>query len=143
MSQILYHFTSGHCIEKINHQGLTKGALPWNLHPRTGRPTFRRPFQWLTTNASFTQAWCLLGNLPFPRNAFRVTVCIPATHQGNVISWMDMCLAGNPDCADEINRTGGDVDNWRVFAGCIPPQWIIETLRNPEALLRPENTISQ
>ncbi len=124
MSQILYHFTSVHAIDKIRARGLTKGVLPWNLDAR-GRPTFRSPFQWLTTNPSYAQTWCLLGSLPFSRNAYRITVCVPINRAEHVISWPELCQACNPDSAEELNRTGGDVQNWRLFAGRIPPAWFI------------------
>src|SRR4051812_18140305 len=114
MSQVLYHFTAAHCIEKIRRQGLTKGALPWDLDQH-GNPTFRHPFQWLTTNANFGQPWCLLGELPFSRNAWRITVCVPTTHEKQVLSWPELCRRCQPQSAEELNRTGGDVQNWRLF----------------------------
>lgn len=130
MSQVLYHFTAVHNLEHIRAEGLTKGALPWNLHPITKKPTFARPFQWLTTNPDYLQPWCLLGNLPYARNAVRITVCVPSEHEHHVYSWMEMCRRCNPDSAAEINATGGDVDNWRIFHGKIPPSWFLAIDRN-------------
>lgn len=124
MTRPFYHFTSAHAVEKIRSQGLTRGILPWNLDAR-GRPTFRKPFQWLTTNPSFSQRWCLLGELPFSRNAYRITVAVPATQIEHLIAWPELVRACNPDSAEELNRNGGDTENWRLFAGSIPPAWFI------------------
>lgn len=129
MSLLLYHFTAAHCIPKIRQRGLTKGALPWNLD-KQGNPEMRRGFQWLTTNPDFAQPWCVLGNLPFPRNAYRITVLIPSHRQSRVFTWSELCRRCQPDCAEEINRNGGDIENWRVFAGPIPPTWFLEIARN-------------
>jgi hypothetical protein len=134
MSLVLYHYTSSHSIAKVRAQGLTKGVLPWNLD-KDGNPTFRKGFQWLTTNPNFGQAWCLLGNLPFSRNAYRITVLVPANAEQHVLSWPELCRRCKPDCAEELNRTGGDVDNWRLFHGSIPPKWFLEVARNNGELL--------
>lgn len=131
---ILFHFTTGHAIQKIRRQGLTKGVLPWNLDAQ-GNPTFRRPFQWLTRNGDFAQPWALLGSLPFARNEYRITVCVPKSHHARVHAWNELVRRCRPDSAEEINSTGGDVENWAVFHGPIPPTWFLEVARNTGELL--------
>lgn len=126
---ILHHLTAAHNVRGIRAKGLVKGVLPWNLD-RNGDCTFRRPFQWLTTNPSFHQQWCLLGALPFPRNAYRVTVAIPDDRRKRLHPWLELVRRCNPDSAEELNRTGGDVENWWLYYGPIPPNWIIEIARN-------------
>lgn len=137
---VLYHYTAAHCVQKIQRRGLTKGALPWNLDSQ-GNPTLRRGFQWLTTNPTWSQPWCLLGSLPFPRNAYRITVLVPPEQQRRVFAWLELCRRCQPDSAEEINRTGGDVENWRVFHGPIPPQWFLAIDKNPSDLLAPEPVV--
>lgn len=138
---ILYHFTSAHHIAKIRSQGLTKGVLPWAFDLKTGNPIMRRPFQWLTANPQWEQPWCLLGNLPFSRNAWRITVNIPAEHYPKIIEWLAICRRYNPESAAELNATGGDVENWRLFFGRIPPGWFLEVTRNGGQVMRPEDLL--
>lgn len=140
MSVILYHFTSNHNIASILKGGISKGVLPWNID-RHGNETFRRGFQWLTTNPSFTQPWCLLGSLPYSRNAHRITVHIPTGYQQNVLSWPELVRRCKPDCAEELNRTGGDTENWRLFHGRIPPSWFLEVTRNTGEMLTAQSLV--
>jgi hypothetical protein len=121
---VLYHFTAAHFERSIRSQGLTRGALPWNALP-DGRPEMRRGFQWLTSNASFSQPWCLLGNLPYSRNAIRIIVDIPMEQLPQLAKWSELCRLFSPASAEELNRNGGDVENWFVFKGRIPPQWFL------------------
>lgn len=124
MTPILYHFTAGVFIDKIRHDGLTKGVLPWNLN-RQGRPTFKSPFQWLTTNPDWAQTWCLLGSLPFARNAHRITVHVPEPQRQHLLKWTELCQRCQPDSASEINLAGGDHENWWLFHGRIPASWFL------------------
>lgn len=137
---ILHHLTAAHCVRGIQKNGLTRGALPWSID-RDGNVYLRRGFQWLTANPSFHQQWCFLGALPFPKNAARITVAIPAQHLPRLIRWLDLVKRHNPDSAEELNRTGGDVENWYLYAGRIPPAWIIETARNLGELSTPTEAI--
>lgn len=137
---ILHHFAPQHAIQGIRNRGLTKGAIPWNLDAQ-GKPTMSRHlsgrpgapgpgFQWLTANASFDQPFALLGNLEFPKNAYRVTVCIPATALRFLHNWKELCERGQPDCAPFVNTKAVDWTNWFVFYGPIPPTWFLEIQRN-------------
>jgi hypothetical protein len=134
---ILYHFTSAHLADKIKRKGLTLGALPWNLD-KHGCPEMRPGHQWLTTNPDFHQPWCMLGNLPFARNAVRFSVEVPKDRLDRVAKWLELCAKFKPHCAEEINRTGGDVENWRVYRGTIPPTWFVAIDVNFGQRLRPE-----
>lgn len=148
MSTILYHFCPAHAVEKIKREGITRGRLPWNLD-KQGNPTFlthisgdprvKGPgFQWLTQNPSFDQPFCLLGTLPFPKNAFRVTVVIPRELVARLSYWPDMCKRANPDCRDAINNPAVDWQNWFVFYGRIGPVAFLEITRNAGQLLASE-----
>jgi hypothetical protein len=135
---ILYHFTADHFVPKIKARGLVKGRLPWNFD-KHGNPQMLPGYQWLTTNPDYLQPWCLLGNLPYSRNAVRITVEVPKTHEERVFNWLALCRARNPDCAEAINSTGGDVENWRVYGGPIPPFWFVAIEHNLNVRLTPEN----
>lgn len=137
---ILYHFTAAHCIAKIKAMGLTKGALPWN-RAKDGTPQLMRNrlgpnipgpgFQWLTKNPDFAQPFCFLGELPFAKNTFRITIRIPDKALGMLHSWPEMAAKCRPDSATEINTPAVDWQNWFVFYGRIDPAWFLEVARNP------------
>jgi hypothetical protein len=97
---------------------------------KAGKLYTRPGFQWLTSNGDFAQPFCLAGTLPYPKNAYRLTILIPEVGLHRLRSWPEMILRGQPDCAEEINA-GMDWRNWYVFYGPIPRTWIVETpLRN-------------
>lgn len=135
---IVYHFTSTTLIPRVSREGLTKGALPWNMQ-HDGTPEMRRGFQWLTTDPEwFNQGWCLMGNLPFSRNAYRITIDIPLPWERRVFKWSEMVRRCQPDSAEVLDKVGGDTSKWMVFAGRIPPQWFIAIARNPFDTMRPD-----
>jgi hypothetical protein len=98
---------------------------------KKGRLYMRPGFQWLTTKADFDQPWCLLGGLPFPKNAYRLKFLIPETATHRLFKWSEFCARGKPDCEAEINTKAVDWENWFIFYGPMPISWLIETpLRN-------------
>jgi len=158
-SLLLYHFCPQHAIAGIRQKGIVKGALPWNRdafgehqmirHMRETSWTARQiarhreleakgtlprtpGFQWLTTNPNFEQSWCFLGDLEFPKNAYRITVLIPPekTVKPYVLEWPDLCKRCRPESAEELNTKATDWENWRLFYGPIPPSWFLEVQRN-------------
>jgi hypothetical protein len=93
---------------------------------------WRRPgFQWLTSNPDWNQPFCLLGALPFPKNAIRFEVRIPITQTGRLNRWSTFCERGRPDCVEEINVKDVDWENWWLFYGPIDPLWLVNCDRNP------------
>jgi hypothetical protein len=140
-NHILHHFAPQHAIEGIRARGLIKGAMPWNLDKHgnptmtthhSGNPKIKGPgYQWLTVNGSWDQSWAFLGNLPYPKNAYRITVLIPEKAALRFLHhWKALCDRGRPDCAPFINTKGVDWTNWFVFYGPIPPTWFLEVQRN-------------
>jgi hypothetical protein len=91
-----------------------------------GKLYFRPGFQWLTSNPEWAQSWCVLGSLPFPKNAYRIKILIPETGIHRLTKWSEMCARGRPDCAEEINSKAVDWHNWWVFYGPIPYNWVTE-----------------
>jgi hypothetical protein len=137
---ILHHYAPQHAIAGIRRKGLTKGAIPWNYDKAgeptmathlSGNPRMRGPgFQWLTTSTVWDQPFCLMGSLPFPKNAYRVTVLVPDRAKKFLFKWTELCERGRPDCAQFVNTKAVDFDNWWVFYGPIPPTWFLEVARN-------------
>lgn len=87
-------------------------------------------FQWLTSNPDWMQPWCLLGNLPFAKNAHRITIAFPQVAMPALMPWPDLCARHNPPSADELNTPNVDWRNWFVFHGRIPPGWFVTVERN-------------
>lgn len=158
-SLLLYHYCPQHAIDGIRRKGIVKGALPWNRdafgepqmvrHMRetkwtagqirahrareaTGKAPRTPGFQWLTTNPTFEQPWCFLGDLEFPKNAYRITVLIPPEKSVKpfVLEWPDLCNRCRPNSAEELNTKAVDWQNWRLFYGPIPPTWFLDVQRN-------------
>lgn len=124
------------CIRAKNETRMTRAQLDRlneieAKNEKEGKLYTRPGFQWLTTNADFAQSWCLLGNLPFPKNAYRLAVLVPEHAMHRLFKWTEFCARGQPDCAEEINTPSVDFRNWFIFYGPIPYTWVIETpLRN-------------
>ena len=88
-------------------------------------------FQWLTTSPDWHQPFAFMGELPFSKNAHRVTVCVPAERSMGLHRWRDLCARHKPPAAEEINTPAVDWENWFVFNGWIPTEWFLEVARNP------------
>lgn len=123
------------CIRHKNETRMSKAQLERldemeAERAKRGKLYWRPGFQWLTTNGDFAQPFCLKGMLPFPKNAYRLTVLVPDNGIHRLHKWSEMVARGRPDCAEEINA-GVDWENWWTFYGPIPRSWVIETpLRN-------------
>ncbi len=131
---ILHHFAPSHALNSIRRHGLTRGALPWNRDPN-GTPVMRYGFQWLTSNPDFAQPFALMGSLPFPKNAWRITVAIPPGKEKQLFKWSELCRRCRPDCEAEVNTPAVDWQNWWVFLGPLKPETFIEVSRNGGELL--------
>lgn len=157
---LLYHYCPAHAIAGIRKKGIVKGVLPWHRDPTTGEPLLirhmretswsairiaqhrqleregkilRTPgFQWLTTNPTWEQPWCLLGNLEIPKNAYRITVLIPPEKSVPpfLLDWPTLVKRCQPDSAEELKTKAVDWENWRLFYGPIPQAWFLEVTRN-------------
>ena len=133
----LYHFTAGQHIEKIRAEGLTKGAFPRSINPRTGAVVMVGGYQWLTRERSFDQPWAALGSLPITRNAWRITVAIPLEARRHCAHWPALCARiSGLQVADYFNAIPGSSD-WFVYHGRIPPSWFLAVERNNEGRINP------
>ncbi|OPX91906.1 MAG: hypothetical protein A4E53_00626 [Pelotomaculum sp. PtaB.Bin104] len=115
-----YHFTSPYHLKPIMVHGITRGVIP------TGtllNPHFVHGYQWLTINPEFTQSWNEGSSLPYNRCAFRLTIEIPRQQRNKIIEWLKVCDKIST-MADDLNGYG-DPQNWRLYHGEIPPNWIM------------------
>lgn len=132
-----YHFTAAHMLRPILEEGITRGHTPFVA---TNGQIFLVPgTQWLTTDKSFKQSWCIpeLSNLPYDRNAFRLTVEIPAAHRQHLVTWQQLrARLWETHAADRLpgfdDPRYTDAENWRVFLGNIHPLWIKQFNENRE-----------
>lgn len=126
---ILYHFTAQRFVKKILKEGLTKGWLVKSLSP----PKLDSGWQWLTKNDHFNQAWARgTGRLPYKRNEVRLTFNIPDFAKENVIPWTKMRFVV-PEVYEDMSRYG-DPENWMLYEGVVPSDWIVSVDENTEGI---------
>ena len=119
---ILYHFCAAKHIKSILRQGLTKGALA------APTPTGFRiyyGYTWLTVDPDPNkQSWATQNAIKYDRTAWRLTIEIPVTECGKLYSRFGITTLF-PAC-DGLFRGFAGSENWRVFHGRIPKEWIKE-----------------
>lgn len=123
----LYHFTPDHLLMGCQLDGLTKGVLPIQI---SGQIRVLANIQWLTLNPSFTQSWNVMSSLPYDRTANRLTICIPHTCIESLYLWTAIGPLMAPKTYQWLSLVG-DAQNWCIYVGKIPPEWIVETIKNP------------
>ena len=131
----LFHFTAAQFIDRIRKEGITKCVIPFGFEP-DGRVKLRRGYQWLTREQSFEQPWAQVGTLPLTKNAWRITVEIPAVFSNQLARWDELCVRYPIACADDLNMIPGHGD-WYLYRGEIPPEWFGAITRNHEGRINP------
>lgn len=128
---ILHHFTSEQHLAKIKQGGIALGAIPFRLLP-TGKVTFMRGLQWLTTDPEWEQSWAApeLSLLPYRKNEYRLTIEFPIFAMSNLIHWMEYRDTVRPPSAGYLNGFRG-YPHWWLYEGTIPFAWVSQTTRNP------------
>jgi hypothetical protein len=115
----LYHFTAKCFLKGIEKDGLTRGCMLKSMSP----PSFIPNSQWLTSNPEFEQSWLNPNStLPYKRNEVRLTIEIPDHAEANAKPWSQMKFLV-PEVAQDLSQFG-DPENWWIYSGNIPPQWI-------------------
>jgi len=114
-----FHFTALCFLKNIRSEGLTKGKMLKSIRPIS----WINNRQWLTTNPIFDQSWLNPNStLPYKRNEVRLTLEIPEFAIENVRPWNQLKFLV-PDVAQDLSAFG-DPENWYVYEGNIPAQWI-------------------
>lgn len=127
----LYHFTANRFLPAIRAEGLTRGFLPLSITP----PRVRPGYPWLTTNPDWGQEWAEgTGVLPYRRNEVRLSIDIPEARRRDVIHWLIEGPMLSPAYQDL--SAFGDPQNWRLWHGVIPPEWIAAVEFNPAYVRR-------
>ncbi len=116
----LYHFASRIHMQSIKIDGLTQGAIPMGLFEN---PRMEYGYRWLTLNPEKAQSWTIGSTLPYDRTEFRATVTIPTSFECNLFWWLGFCSPEKNSIHIDLND-GGDPENWYVYRGNVPRQWI-------------------
>jgi hypothetical protein len=126
----LYHFTSNLHLWSVLKNGLISGVIPTNVI--SGVVSFEINCQWLTKNGCFNQSWNESTTLSYNRTANRLTIEIPLAYTVNLIKWTDYCKTPTNNAQKETFRilnSDGDPENWYIYKGHIPPEWITEVVK--------------
>lgn len=128
----LYHFTSRYHVQDVLRTGIIKGVIPAGV-PLA--PTLVHGYQWLTLNPSPNQSWTKGSTLPYDRCEYRLTVKIPKAFEINVLNWLAVGHSLT-NITDDLNSYG-DPENWRLYKGNIPPDWIkrVERFKRKETVI--------
>jgi len=115
-----YHFTSPDRVELIRQHGILMGDVP--LTPTGG---FNAP--WLTEDPERGHQRWAAGSCE-AKGAVRLTVEVPFPHP-LLVRWPDLAKREGvePKWYATLDRVGGGgSENWWVFKGRIPPEWIVK-----------------
>lgn len=122
---ILYHFCAERHIKSIITRGLVKGAL---AEPMLTGFRIYSGWTWLTLDPDpGRQSWATKNLIKYDRTQYRLTIEIPDAESGKLFDRKGIA-AIYPACDLLFNGFPGS-ENWRVFHGRIPPEWIIEARR--------------
>lgn len=116
---------------RAQEAGLERMAKGGNAHAAKEVARLFPGFQWLTSSPDWNQPFALLGELPFAKNANRITICVPSEVTLGLFHWKTLCASQRPPAAEELNTAAVDWENWYVFNGRIPTGWFMEIARNP------------
>lgn len=116
----IYHFCAARHVKKIVRQGLIIGGVATfgktGYYAHTG-------YTWLTFDGDpKRQSWATRITIPYSRTAYRLTVEIPEEETGNIMDKeaLEKHLPGSKLLFEGWKGS----ENWRVYHGLIPPEWI-------------------
>lgn len=119
----LFHFCSSKHIKQIMRQGLTMGAV---VEPTATGFYIHNGWVWLTSDPDPTrQSWATRNQIKYSRTAWRLTVEIPDNiPDGFLHNRTTLSMIWPSTCALFDGWPGSE--NWRVFHGVIPKEWIVK-----------------
>lgn len=123
----LYHFSARHMADAIMREGITRGFVLVDFGPPI---RMCHDYRWLTTNANWDQSWSEgTGRLKYRRNESRLMIDIPMSESHRISPWKQI----GPLISREYETLSafGDPENWRLFRGNIPREWIVLRSENP------------
>lgn len=122
---ILYHFCAERHLKSIMTRGLVKGAI---AEPTPTGFRIYSGWTWLTLDPDpGRQSWATKNVIKYDRTQYRLTIEIPDAEIGKLFNRKGIA-ALLPACDLLFDGFSGS-ENWRVFHGRIPPEWIIDSRR--------------
>ena len=124
----LYHFTANWYFESIKREGLTKGVTPTTLKNDKDQMLFIQNTQWLTLDGDVDHQFWTTYN----RNQARFTICIPKElAKQKLMSTQTFCEVFK-DKLPEGFMDDPIANDWYVYLGTIPKQWLISARKYPK-----------
>ena len=122
---IIYNFCAKRDLKSILRNGLNKGCV--TLPTETGWELFTG-YIWLTLDGKANrQSWNTNQLIKYNRCARRLTIQIPDFIAKERLLTRQQLEAIFPGVGYLFDGWKGS-ENWRVFTGSIPPEWIIEAI---------------
>ena len=119
-SMKLYHFCSDKHIKSIMRQGLNTGAV---VEPTDHGYIMHSGYIWLTKDPDpNNQSWATQHIVRYNRVAWRLTIEIPHEEENQIFD--RECLAKVFPGSGPLFDGWAGSENWRVFKGMIPRDWI-------------------
>src|SRR3569833_919343 len=125
----IYHFCAPQFLEGIKSKGLVLGSTPIIVRGRIG---FAKYTQWLTVDGSFAQSWNGRQSIKYDRCAHRLEIHITEGSQNRLLTWKQLKGRLQIEYGHDCIMPGFDdpefcnADDWRIYAGVVPPTWIGE-----------------
>lgn len=121
----LYHFCAARHKKSIQYSGIRIGGV---CVPTSTGYTMHSGYMWLTTDPDpRRQSWATRQIVTYSRTEYRCTVEIPESEIGKLYD-RDALEALFPGSGMLFDGWGGS-ENWRVYHGIIPPEWIVNIKR--------------
>ena len=116
----LYHFCADRHVKNIIRQGLIHGGV---CEPTKTGYIIHRGWMWLTTDPDpKRQSWATRKSIPYSRTAWRLTIEIPDEEIRNIYDHKTLPQLWPATVC--LFRGWAGSENWRVYRGMIPKQWI-------------------
>ena len=121
----IYHFCAERHVKHILRQGVTIGSVteftPKGYIMHSG-------YMWLTLDPDpKRQSWNVRHRIHYTRTAWRLTIEIPPEECGRIYD-RERLVKLFPLSGQLFDGWPGS-ENWRVFKGMIPKEWIVEAER--------------
>ncbi|MCK9577751.1 MAG: hypothetical protein M0R51_17725 [Clostridia bacterium] len=126
---ILYHFCAEFSKDGILSEGIRLGQFAYFTN---GDYKFIPNCQWLTKDANpKNQSWATTNIIDYSRTAYRMTINIPNNRHKKLIRAVDFVHDMSGEAKQIVNGWFGS-ENWYIYCGKIPPQWILGCHRMEE-----------
>lgn len=125
----LYHFCAAHMVASILKNGLTLGQC--TIFYPMGEKLIPK-CQWLTSESDpEKQSWATARLIQYSRTAYRLTIEIPYQAQRKLHRAADFIMQYPLEARGLVIGWEGS-ENWYIFKGIVPPEWIAACCQMPQ-----------